>query len=187
MTKVTAFVFLMLLVSGCSKKHKPFETVDDSGVLDNLESQASQFLEAREKGLFAQYVALMHPAFIEMSGGKEQYVKRITTASEGKSENRVDTFQLTGISQIVKEDTTLAAYVSTEVRLTYKAKSYYILAKPFHIASSIDNGVTWRFVPRGNMDKDTEAFDELHFPVLRKHVPMPEFSWQTIEEASDTR
>ena len=180
MSKVAAFVFLILLAAGCSRKNSPAETVDDSGVRDSLESQAVEFLEAIETGLFAHQADFMHPAFIEISGGKEQYMKRITASWEGRGENQVDTYQLIEISQIVKEGAALAAFVNVEKRMTHRDKPFYYLSKYYYIASSADNGVTWLFMPGG--DNDPDGFYDLHFPVLRREVPIPETSMKYIKE-----
>ena len=156
---------------------------EDSIAWRNLNEQAMLMSYMLEKSDIRGYVEFVHPAVLDMMGGKEQYI--------GQLENSRKDMKKLGISYLTVKSGTPSAIIQYGNELQcvvpqvveIKTTAGVLRNESSLIAVSSDEGQTWLFIDTGG--KDLQGVKE-YFPKLSDELIIPPSS-QTMEDEQDAK
>lgn len=156
---------------------------EDSIAWRNLNEQAMLMSYMLGKNDIKGYVEFVHPAVLEMMGGKEQYINQLENSRKDMKKLGISYLMVKSgtPSAIIRYGNELQCVVPQVVEI--KTTAGVMRNESSLIAVSTDEGQTWLFIDTGG--KDLQGVKE-YFPKLSDELIIPPSS-QTMEDGQDLK
>lgn len=176
MERVSVFLLFVFLFTATSAQ-------EDSIAWRNLNEQAMLMSYMLEKSDIKGYVEFVHPAVLDMMGGKEQYINQLEYSRKDMKKLGISylTVKSGAPSAIIRYGDELQCVVPQVVEI--KTTAGVMRNESSLIAVSTDEGQTWLFIDTGG--KDLQGVKE-YFPKLSDELIIPPSS-QTLEDGQDLK
>lgn len=186
------FLVVLGLFTGCGKKDPPKRVMnpssnsptqepstavlpaDQTPLRNAIRAQCEDMQKKLKNGDLDGFFAYLHPEIIRLAGGLEKLKNQLGPSLETLPQS-LEKATIGDISEIVADQGGLSAFVPVET--TFRFPNAKVTKKSYNIASSSDQGKTWKFL-EGQGRKDQEKFFQSKFPVLTSKFPFPACSTQ---------
>jgi hypothetical protein len=183
------FVVGIVLMSGCRKSEPDpsgpskssggpqTKSKDVSPYHEKIRAEATEMNRLLMAGDLDGFLGYMHPKLIEKMGGAAA-IKELLQPNLEQMRRQIERTTLGPISEVVTESDGLAAFVTIETIHQMNGSRFF--EKSYLIASSADQGATWKFISSQGTSEQETLFKSM-FPKLTGRIPFPRCETRQIK------